>query len=109
VPAKVVATEYDPNRSARIALLQYSDGDKRYILAPVGLKIGDTLMAGPEAEIRVGNVLPLKNIPVGTHIHNIELHRGRGGQLVRSAGAGAQLMQKRVTMPPSGYHQARCA
>ncbi len=97
VPSKVVAIEYDPNRSARIALLQYADGEKRYILAPIGLKVGDTVVAGPEAEIRPGNVLPLKNIPVGTHIHNIELHRGRGGQLVRSAGASAQLMAKEGT------------
>lgn len=94
VPAKVAAIEYDPNRSARIALLQYADGEKRYILAPIGLKVGDIVMAGPEAEIRAGNVLPLKNIPVGTQIHNIELHRGKGGQLVRSAGASAQLMAK---------------
>jgi large subunit ribosomal protein L2 len=94
VPAKVAAIEYDPNRSARIALLNYLDGEKRYILAPLGLKIGDKVMAGQGAEIRVGNVLPLKSIPVGTQIHNIELHRGRGGQLVRSAGAGAQLMAK---------------
>lgn len=94
VPAKVSAIEYDPNRSARIALLQYADGEKRYILAPLGLKVGDSVMAGTEADIRVGNVLPLKNIPTGTQIHNIELHRGRGGQLVRSAGAGAQLMAK---------------
>jgi large subunit ribosomal protein L2 len=94
IPAKVVSIEYDPNRSARIALLQYADGEKRYILAPLGLKVGDTVMAGPEAEIRVGNVLPLRNIPVGTLIHNIELHRGKGAQIVRSAGAAAQLMAK---------------
>lgn len=94
VPAKVVSIEYDPNRSAYIALLQYADGEKRYILAPLGIKVGDSLMAGPEAEIRVGNVLPMANIPVGTMIHNIELHRGKGGQLVRSAGAAAQLMAK---------------
>lgn len=94
VQAKVVAIEYDPNRSARIALLQYIDGEKRYILAPLGLKVGDSVMAGPQSDIRVGNVLPLRNIPVGTQIHNIELHRGRGGQLVRSAGASAQLMAK---------------
>jgi large subunit ribosomal protein L2 len=94
VAAKVSAIEYDPNRSARIALLQYADGEKRYILAPLGLKVGDNVMAGPQAEIRVGNVLPLRNIPVGSQIHNIELHRGRGGQLVRSAGASAQLMAK---------------
>lgn len=94
VPARVVSIEYDPNRSARIALLNYADGEKRYILAPLGLKVGDLVMSGPDAEIRVGNVLPLKNIPVGTQIHNIELQRGKGGQLVRSAGAAAQLMAK---------------
>lgn len=94
IPARVVSIEYDPNRSARIALLSYADGEKRYILAPLGLKVGDVVMSGPEAEIKVGNALPLKNIPVGTQIHNIELHRGKGGQLVRSAGAAAQLMAK---------------
>src|SRR2546422_9049727 len=94
VPARVAAIEYDPNRSARIALLHYVDGEKRYILAPVGLKVGDRVMAGPEAEIRPGNALPLKNIPTGTTIHNIELTKGRGGQMVRGAGAGAQLMAK---------------
>jgi large subunit ribosomal protein L2 len=94
VPAKVVSIEYDPNRSARIALLHYVDGEKRYILAPDGLRVGDRVMSGPEAEIRVGNALPLKNIPVGTMIHNIELYQGHGGQLVRSAGAAAQLMAK---------------
>jgi large subunit ribosomal protein L2 len=94
VPAKVAAIEYDPNRSARIALLHYVDGEKRYILAPVGLKVGDRVQAGPEADIRVGNALPLKNIPTGTTIHNIELERGRGGQMVRGAGVGAQLMAK---------------
>jgi large subunit ribosomal protein L2 len=94
VPAKVAAIEYDPNRSARIALLHYVDGEKRYILAPVGLKVGDRVMSGPEAEIRVGNALPMKNIPTGTTIHNIEMERGRGGQLVRGAGVGAQLMAK---------------
>jgi large subunit ribosomal protein L2 len=94
VPAKVAAIEYDPNRSARIALLHYVDGEKRYILAPVGLKVGDRVEAGPEADIRVGNALPLKNIPTGTTIHNIELERGRGGQMVRGAGVGAQLMAK---------------
>jgi large subunit ribosomal protein L2 len=90
----VAAIEYDPNRSARIALLHYVDGEKRYILAPVGLKVGDRVQAGPEADIRVGNALPLKNIPTGTTIHNIELERGRGGQMVRGAGVGAQLMAK---------------
>lgn len=94
VPARVAGIEYDPNRSARIALLFYVDGEKRYILAPVGLKVGDEVVAGPDAPIRTGNALPLRNIPVGTQIHNIELRRGGGGQLVRSAGASAQLMSK---------------
>ncbi len=94
VPSKVVAIEYDPNRSAYIALLQYADGEKRYILAPLGLKVDDTVMSGPGAEITSGAALPLKNIPVGTHIHNIELQPGRGGQMVRSAGGSAQLMAK---------------
>jgi large subunit ribosomal protein L2 len=90
----VAAIEYDPNRSARIALLHYLDGEKRYIIAPLGLKVGDRVVAGPEADIRPGNALPLKNIPTGTTIHNVELTRGRGGQLVRGAGVGAQLMAK---------------
>ena len=94
VPAKVFSIEYDPNRSARIALLHYVDGEKRYIIAPHGLKVGDRVMSGPDAEIRVGNALPLKNIPTGTVIHNIELYIGKGGQIVRSAGAAAQLMAK---------------
>ena len=94
IPAKVVAIEYDPNRTARIALLAYADGEKRYILAPHGLKVGDVLMSGPEADIKVGNALPLANIPVGTLIHNIELYPGKGGQLVRSAGSAAQLLGK---------------
>ncbi len=94
VPARVAAIEYDPNRSARIALLHYVDGEKRYILAPVGLKVGDHVESGPEADIRVGNALPLKSIPTGTTIHNVEMERGRGGQLVRGAGVGAQLMAK---------------
>ena len=94
VPAKVAAIEYDPNRSARIALLHYLDGEKRYIIAPLGLKVGDRVMAGPEADIKPGNALPLKNIPTGTTVHNIELTKGRGGQMVRGAGAGAQLMAK---------------
>src|SRR5207302_1517391 len=85
VPAKVAAIEYDPNRSARIALLHYLDGEKRYIIAPLGLKVGDQVMAGPEADIKPGNALPLKNIPTGTTIHNIELTRGRGGQMVRGS------------------------
>jgi large subunit ribosomal protein L2 len=94
VPARVAAIEYDPNRTARIALLFYRDGEKRYMLAPVGLKVDDMVVSGPEAPIRVGNALPLRNIPTGTQIHNIELRRGGGGQLVRSAGASAQLMAK---------------
>ena len=94
VPAKVFSIEYDPNRSARIALLHYLDGEKRYMLAPNGLKVGDMVMSGPDAEIRVGNALPLKNIPTGSVIHNIELYPGRGGQIVRSAGTAAQLMAK---------------
>ncbi len=94
VPAKVAAVEYDPNRSARIALLHYVDGEKRYILAPVGLTVGDTLLSGKEADIRPGNTLPISNIPLGTMIHNIELQKGRGGQLARSAGTAAQLMAK---------------
>jgi large subunit ribosomal protein L2 len=92
--AKVATIEYDPNRSARIALLHYADGEKRYILAPNGLKVDDKIMSGPEADIKVGNALPIKNIPVGTQIHNIELKIGKGGQMVRSAGASAQLMAK---------------
>jgi len=94
VPARVVAIEYDPNRTARIALLQYADGEKRYILAPHGLTVGATVVSGPDAEVRVGNCLPLANLPTGTQVHNIELTPGRGGQLVRSAGASAQLMAK---------------
>jgi len=94
VPGKVAAIEYDPNRSARIALIHYADGDKRYILWPVGLKVGDTVMCGPEAEIRPGNALPLRRIPLGTEVHNVELALKRGGQMVRSAGASAQVMAK---------------
>jgi large subunit ribosomal protein L2 len=94
VPAKVFSIEYDPNRSSRIALLHYLDGEKRYIIAPNGLKVGDRVMSGPDAEIRVGNALPLKNIPTGTMIHNIELYVGKGGQIVRAAGTAAQLMAK---------------
>ena len=94
IPAKVATIEYDPNRSARIALLFYADGEKRYILAPNGLKVGDTILSGSEADIKVGNALPLKNMPVGTMVHNIELKIGKGGQMVRSAGAAAQLMAK---------------
>jgi large subunit ribosomal protein L2 len=94
IAAKVAAIEYDPNRSARIALLHYVDGEKRYILAPVGLNAGDVVMSGEGADIKPGNSLPLRNIPLGTMIHNIELKIGKGGQLVRSAGAAAQLMAK---------------
>src|ERR671929_472094 len=94
IPAKVAAIEYDPNRTARIALLHYADGEKRYILAPDGLAVGTTIMAGPEADILVGNALPLSKIPLGTTIHNIELKEGKGGQMVRSAGAAAQLMAR---------------
>ncbi len=94
VPAKVAAIEYDPNRSARIALLNYADGDKRYILAPVGLTVGRTVSSGPEADILVGNALPLNNIPPGTFVHNIELKPGKGGQMARSAGAQAQLVSR---------------
>jgi len=94
IPARVDSIEYDPNRSARIALLVYGDGEKRYIIAPLGLKVNDSVESGPEADIRVGNALPIANIPVGTMIHNIELHNGKGGQLVRSAGASAQLLAK---------------
>lgn len=94
VPGRVTSIEYDPNRSARIALVTYADGEKRYILAPLGLKVGTQLMSGPEAEIRPGNTLPLRNIPLGTMVHNIELQPGRGGQMARSAGTAAQLMAK---------------
>ena len=94
IPAKVLTIEYDPNRTANIALICYADGQKSYILAPYGLKVGDTLMNGETAEVKVGNCLPLSNIPVGSAIHNIELHPGKGGQLVRSAGNSAQLMAK---------------
>ena len=94
IPAKVAAIEYDPNRTARLALLYYADGEKRYILAPLDLKVGDMLMAGPNAEIRVGNCLPIASIPVGTLIHNIEIKEGRGGQIVRTAGGAAQLLGK---------------
>ncbi len=106
VPAKVAHIEYDPNRSARIALLHYADGEKRYILAPQGCKVGDVVESGPAADIKSGNALPLENIPSGTTIHNIELQPGRGGQLVRSAGTSAQLQAKEggygVVRLPSG-------
>lgn len=94
IPARVAAIEYDPNRTARLALLFYADGEKRYIVAPIDVHVGDVLLAGPEAEVRPGNSLPIANIPVGTMMHNIELKPGRGGQLVRSAGSAAQLLAK---------------
>ena len=106
VPGKVATIEYDPNRTARIALIHYRDGEKRYILAPLGLKVGDQVLSGPDAPVRVGNSLPLQRIPVGSTIHNVELTLGRGGQLVRSAGASAQLLAKEgdyaVIRMPSG-------
>ena len=106
IPARVAAIEYDPNRSARLALLHYRDGEKRYIIAPVGLKVGDAVMSGPQADILPGNALPIRNIPLGTLVHNVELHPGRGGQMCRSAGAQAQLLAKegdRATLKlPSG-------
>lgn len=112
VPARVAAIEYDPNRSANIALLFYKDGEKRYILAPLGLKVGDEVVSGPGAPIRVGNALPLDDIPMGTDVHNIELHIGRGGQLVRSAGTSAQLMAKynnyaQLRMPSGEFRLVR--
>ena len=108
VPARVAAIEYDPNRTARIALLHYADGEKRYILAPVGLRVDDEVISGPESPIRVGNALALRDIPLGTAIHNIELYPGRGGQLVRAAGTSAQLMAKvddyaQIRMPSGEY------
>ncbi len=106
MPAKVLRLEYDPNRSAYIALLAYEDGERRYMLAPVGLKVGDTVVSGAASDIKVGNALPLENIPVGTVIHNIELYPGKGAQLVRGAGVSAQLMAKENGMAtvrlPSG-------
>jgi large subunit ribosomal protein L2 len=112
VPAKVAAIEYDPNRSAFIALLHYRDGEKRYILAPLGLKVGDVVESGPNAPVRVGNALPLANIPLGTQIHNIELYPGRGGQLVRAAGTAAQLLAKQddyaqIRMPSGEVRMVR--
>ncbi len=94
VPARVQAIEYDPNRTARIALLAYADGEKRYILAPTGISVGDTLMSGPDAEIRPGNAMPLEGMPLGTTVHNVELQRGRGGQIVRAAGTSAQVLAR---------------
>src|SRR5205823_455915 len=108
VPAKVAAVEYDPNRSARIALLHYTDGEKRYILWPVGVNVGDVLQSGDNVDIRPGNALPLHAIPLGTVIHNVELKKGRGAQLIRSAGSFGQLMAKeglyaQIRMPTKGY------
>jgi large subunit ribosomal protein L2 len=94
IPARVTSIEYDPNRSARIALLVYADGEKRYIIAPLGLRVGDEVMSGGAAEIRAGNALPLENVPLGTMVHNVELEPGRGGQMVRAAGTSAQVMAK---------------
>jgi large subunit ribosomal protein L2 len=94
VPGRVDSIEYDPNRSARIALVVYADGEKRYIIAPLGLKVGDMVMSGPDAEIRLGNALPISHIPTGTTVHNIELHIGKGGQMARAAGTSAQLLAK---------------
>jgi len=94
VSARVTSIEYDPNRTARIALLTYSDGEKRYIIAPLGIQVGDSLMSGPDAEIRAGNALPIRNIPLGTQLHNVELYPGRGAQIARSAGVSAQLVAK---------------
>ncbi len=94
IPARVAAIEYDPNRTARLALLFYADGEKRYIVAPLDVKVGDTIISGPQAEVRPGNCLPIANIPIGTLVHNVELKEGKGGQLVRSAGAAAQLLAK---------------
>ena len=94
IPAKVATIEYDPNRNARIALINYADGEKRYIIAPLDLKVGDIVVSGPDADIKTGNCLPLKNIPLGTTVHNVEMKIGKGGQMARSAGTSAQLMAK---------------
>lgn len=106
VPGKIITVEYDPNRSARIALVMYADGEKRYVIAPNGIKVGDTIMSGPTADIRPGNTLPIRNIPPGTMVHNVELYPGRGGQLARSAGNAAQVLAKDGSMAqlrmPSG-------
>jgi len=112
IPAKVATIEYDPNRTARIALLHYVDGEKRYIIAPDGLKVGSKVMSGPEAEVAVGNALPLEKIPLGSVVHNIELKKGRGGQIARSAGAFAQVVAKdgdyvHVKMPSNDVHLIR--
>ncbi len=114
VPARVASIDYDPNRTAHLALLNYADGEKRYILAPVGLQVGDTVLAGEGADIKPGNSLPLRDIPLGTMIHNLEITEGRGGQLVRSAGAAAQLMAKEgdyalVKLPSGEQRRIRLA
>jgi large subunit ribosomal protein L2 len=114
IPGRVASIEYDPNRSARIALISYVDGEKRYIIAPLGLQVGDTVMSGSRAEVRPGNALPIRNIPVGTTIHNIELTEGKGGQLVRAAGTSAQLLAKegsyaQVRMPSGEVRMVRQA
>ncbi len=115
IPAKVATIEYDPNRSAYIALVVYADGEKRYIIAPVGLKVGDVVVSGPDSDIKPGNTLPLKNIPVGTVVHNIELQAGKGAQIVRAAGTSAQLMAREGNLAtlrlPSGevrYVRVEC-
>jgi len=112
IPAKVIAIEYDPNRTSRLALLNYADGEKRYIIAPLGLKVGDTVIAGANVEIRTGNSMPISNIPVGSQVHNIEVREGRGGQLVRSAGGSAQLLSKegdyaQIRMPSGEVRMVR--
>jgi large subunit ribosomal protein L2 len=114
IPGRVASIEYDPNRSARIALISYVDGEKRYIIAPLGLQVGDTVMSGSRAEVRPGNALPIRNIPVGTTIHNIELTEGKGGKLVRAAGTSAQLLAKegsyaQVRMPSGEVRMVRQA
>ncbi len=113
VPGTVTAIEYDPNRAARIALIQYEDGEKRYIIAPIGLKVGGRVMSGPESELAVGNALPIRSIPTGTFIHNIELRAGQGARMVRSAGNAAQLMAKdgdwaQVRLPSGEIHRVHC-
>ena len=112
IPGKVAAVEYDPNRSARIALIHYADGEKRYIIAPAGITVGQTVVSGPQADILTGNALPLKSIPLGTVVHNVELTPGKGGQMVRSAGAGAQVMAQegahcRLRMPSGELRKVR--
>jgi large subunit ribosomal protein L2 len=114
VPARIATVEYDPNRSARIALLHYADGEKRYILLPHGLRVGNVIISGPDVEARLGNALPLSRIPLGTQIHNIELRSGRGGQIVRSAGSAAQLLAKEgafatIRLPSGEVRRVRAA